>query len=50
MLRNIIDQILVVSFAGLISNAIGATIYNIGKIVAEKKDKKEEKGNGDQPA
>jgi hypothetical protein len=50
MLRNIIDQILVVSFAGLVANAVGAGVYNIGKIVAEKEDKKEVKGNGDQSA
>jgi hypothetical protein len=40
MLRNIIDQILVVSFAGLVANAIGAVIYNIGKSVGGKEDKK----------
>ena len=43
MLRNIIDQILVVAFAGFLANALGAVIYNIGKHVGEKEDKKETK-------
>lgn len=50
MLRNIIDQILIVSFAGLISNAIGAGIYNIGKAIEEKDKKKEVADNGDKSA
>lgn len=43
MLRSIIDQILVVAFAGFLANALGAVIYNIGKHVGEKEDKKETK-------
>ena len=50
LLKNIIDQILVVSFAGLIANAFGTIIYSIGKIVSEKENKKGVKKNGDQSA
>lgn len=50
MLKNIIDQILVVSLAGLIANAIGAGMYNIGKVVGEKEDKRGVKNNGDKSA
>jgi hypothetical protein len=46
MLKNIIDQILIVSFAGLVANAVGAGVYNIGKTVAEKEDRKGAKSNG----
>ncbi len=44
LLRNIIDQILIVSFAGLVSNGIGAAIYNAGKIIGDKEDKKRGEG------
>lgn len=40
MLKNIINQILIVSFAGLVANVIGAVIYNIGKSISERKEKK----------
>ena len=39
-LRNIIDQILIVSLAGFVANVIGAGIYAIGNSMQEK-DKKE---------
>lgn len=42
LLRNIIDQILVVSFVGLVANVFGAGLYFIGKCVAAKKDKEKE--------
>ena len=45
LLRNIIDQILIVSFAGLLSNLIGAGLFNIGKRVGEKDDKVKEGKN-----
>lgn len=38
LLQNIISQILVVAFAGLVSNLIGAVIYNIGKRYDDKKE------------
>lgn len=40
LLRNIIDQILIVSLAGFVANVIGAGIYAIGNSMQEK-DKKE---------
>lgn len=40
LLRNIIDQILIVSLAGFVANFIGAGIYAIGNSMQEK-DKKE---------
>lgn len=40
LLRNIIDQILIVSLAGFVANVIGAGIYAIGNNMQEK-DKKE---------
>lgn len=36
LLRNIIDQILIVSFAGFVANVIGAGIYGIGNHLQEK--------------
>lgn len=50
MLRNIIDQILIVSLAGFVANAAGAIIYNVGKSIGEKEDKKGVVNNGDQSA
>lgn len=41
LLRSIIDQILIVSFAGFIANIAGAFIYNIGKGFDKRKKKKE---------
>ena len=41
LLRSIIDQILIVSFAGFIANIAGAFIYNIGKGFDKRKEKKE---------
>jgi hypothetical protein len=41
LLRSIIDQILIVSFAGFIANIAGAFIYNIGKGFDKSKKKKE---------
>lgn len=38
LLKNIISQMLVVAFAGLISNAVGAVIYNVGKRFDDKKE------------
>lgn len=43
MLRNIIDQIVVVSFVGMVANILGAGIYNIGKRFDEREEKKEDK-------
>lgn len=40
LLKNIIDQILIVSLAGFVANVIGAGIYAIGNSMQEK-DKKE---------
>lgn len=37
-LRNIINEMIIVCFAGMIANLIGAGIYNIGKSVAAKAD------------
>lgn len=37
-LRNIINEMIIVCFAGMIANLIGAGIYNIGKAVAAKAD------------
>ena len=50
MLRNIIDQILIVSFAGFVSNGIGAVIYNIGKTVDDREREKEKISNGNKSA
>lgn len=36
LLKNIINQMVVVCFAGLIANAIGAVIYKIGDSVSKK--------------
>jgi len=35
-LYNIIEEMLIVSFVGLIANCIGAIIYKIGKNIATK--------------
>ena len=39
ILRNIIDQMVIVCFVGMISNIIGAGIYKVGSIVCGKKEK-----------
>ena len=41
LLKNIINQILIVSFAGLCSNIVGAFIYSRGKRLDEKAKEKE---------
>jgi hypothetical protein len=38
-LRNIIDQMVVVCFAGAVANVIGAFIYHIGTFVGDRPDK-----------
>lgn len=38
VLKNIIDQMVIVCFAGLIANAIGATIYKLGESIELKED------------
>lgn len=38
VLKNIINQMVVVCFAGLIANAIGAGIYKLGEAVSKKED------------
>lgn len=38
LLRNIIDEMLIVCFFGMIANLVGAGIYKIGKIVGGKPD------------
>ena len=35
VLRNIMDEMIIVCFVGMISNLIGAGIYKLGKIVGE---------------
>ncbi len=37
-LRNIINEMIVVCFVGMVANIIGAGIYKIGKIVGDKAD------------
>ena len=44
-LRNIIDQMIVVCFFGMISNLIGAGIYKIGERIQLKKDPEPEAQN-----
>ncbi len=38
VLKNIINQMVVVCFAGLIANAIGAAIYKLGETIEKKED------------
>ena len=40
LMRSIINQIVVVAFAGFVANTAGAGIYNVGKIISNKEDKK----------
>lgn len=42
LIRNIIDQMLVVTLVGMSANIVGAGIYTIGRHIGEKEDK--EKG------
>lgn len=42
MLRNIIDQMLVVTFVGMVANILGAGIYALGNHIGER-DEKESK-------
>lgn len=39
VLRNIMDQMIVVCFAGAVANLLGAGIYNLGKFVGNRPDK-----------
>ena len=43
MLRNIIDQMLVVTFIGMVANIAGAGIYALGRHIGEREDKEKEK-------
>lgn len=43
VLHNIIEQMLIVSFAGAVANILGAGLYTLGKRVGDKEDKKKEK-------
>ncbi len=38
-LRNIIDQMVIIAFAGMVSNIIGMGIYKLGSYIGEKPDK-----------
>ena len=42
ILRNIIEQMLVVSFVGMVANIIGAGIYTLGRSIGEKEDRQRE--------
>lgn len=42
VMRNIIDQMLVVSFVGMIANIAGAGIYALGRHIGEREDKNKE--------
>jgi predicted MFS family arabinose efflux permease len=42
MLRNIIDQMLVVSFVGMVANILGAGLYVLGNHIGEREEKKKE--------
>ncbi|MBR3806663.1 MAG: hypothetical protein IKJ13_07540 [Clostridia bacterium] len=42
VMRNIIDQMLVVSFVGMVANIAGAGIYALGRHIGEKEDKQKE--------
>lgn len=44
LLRNIIEQMFIVSFVGFVANVIGAVIYSIGKRIGDKEDKKKKDG------
>lgn len=44
LLRNIIDQMFIVSFAGFVANIIGAGIYAIGRHIGDKDVKKKKDG------
>ena len=41
-LNNIINEMIVVCFAGLVSNAIGTGIYKVGNIIHDKEDPAED--------
>ncbi len=47
-LRNIIDEMLVVCFAGAVSGLIGAGIYKVGGVVGEKPDEQETEKGGNE--
>ena len=42
MLRNIIDQMLIVSFVGMVANILGAGLYALGRHIGEKEDEQKE--------
>lgn len=42
MMRNIIDQMIVVTFIGMVANIAGAGIYTLGKNISEREDKNKE--------
>ncbi len=42
VMRNIIDQMLVVSFVGAVANIAGTGIYALGRHISEKEDKQKE--------
>lgn len=42
MLRNIIDQMLVVTFVGMVANILGAGLYVLGNHIGEREDKERE--------
>lgn len=42
VMRNIIDQMLVVSFVGAVANIAGAGIYALGRHIGEREDKNKE--------
>lgn len=41
VLRSILDEMIIVCFVGMISNVIGAGIYNLGKIIGGEEKKNE---------
>lgn len=47
-LRNIIDEMLVVCFAGSVSGVVGAVLYKIGGAVGEKPDEPESEKGGNE--
>ena len=46
LIRNIIDQMLVVTFVGMSANIVGAGIYTIGRQIGEKEDKERDLNDG----
>jgi len=48
VLRNIIDEMVVICMVGLVANAGGAGLYKIGEIIEQKPDKEETDINNDE--